>query len=173
MQKVKVSKIISYPNNPRRISKVDFDILKDSIFNNPEYFEARPLLLSDRTGQLVCIGGNQRLKVARELELGEVPCYIFQGLSEEKEKEILIRDNVSNGSWNWDTIANEWEVEELAMWGLDLPLDFEEEEEKPAKPKFTKNITLTYSIEEADRIEDELYKISSTLEQAVQILLQK
>jgi ParB-like chromosome segregation protein Spo0J len=173
MQKVKTSHVIPYPNNPRRISKFDFDILKDSILENTQYFEARPLLLSDRTGQLVCIGGNQRLKVARELEMKEVPCYIFHGLTEQKEREILIRDNVSNGTWNWDTIANEWEVEEVAQWGLNLPLDYEEEEKAPSKPKFTKNITLTYSIEEADRIEDELYRISSTLEQAVQILLQK
>jgi hypothetical protein len=103
----------------------------------------------------------------------EVPCYIFHGLTEQKEREIVIRDNVTNGSWNWDTIANNWEVVEVEQWGLHLPLDYEKEEKAPSKPKFTKNITLTYSIEEADRIEDELYKISSTLEQAVQILLQK
>jgi len=173
MLKVKTSEILPYPNNPRYISKFDFEILRESIQNNPEYFEARPLLLSDRSGQLVCIGGNQRLKVAQSLGMDEVPCYIFHNLTEEKEKEILIRDNISNGSWNWDAIANEWEIEEVAAWGLNLPLDYEEEEKAPAKPKFTKNITLTYSIEEADRIEDELYKISSTLEQAVQILLQK
>ena len=115
MLKVKTSQIIPYPNNPRRISKVDFDILKDSILENPQYFEARPLLLSDRTGKLICIGGNQRLKVARELEMKEVPCYIFHELSEQKEREILIRDNISNGSWNWDAIANEWEIEEVAQ----------------------------------------------------------
>jgi hypothetical protein len=35
-----------------------------------------------------------------------------------------VKDNVGFGEWDWDVLANEWNVEELAHWGLDLPLDF-------------------------------------------------
>jgi DNA modification methylase len=53
--------------------------------------------------------------------------------SDEKRKEFTIRDNVSYGEWDFDTLANEWDVEELTEWGLDIPDDFIEEEITEAK----------------------------------------
>lgn len=58
-------------NNPRQISKKDMEILKMSIKNNPEFLEARPLISSDRTGDLVTIAGNQRYKAAKALKMAE------------------------------------------------------------------------------------------------------
>ena len=87
-----------------------------------------------------------------------------------------IRLNANTGQWDWDSVANNFEIEEIADWGLNIPIEvFEDDEEEEIKPvkSHTKNITLTYSIEEADRIEAELYRVATTLEQAVQILIQK
>ena len=53
-------------NNPRTIKKKDFETLKKSVEENPDYFEARPIILSNRTGKLVIIAGNQRYKAARQ-----------------------------------------------------------------------------------------------------------
>ncbi len=47
-------------DNPRTISEGQLQKLKESIQKNPDYFEARPIILSDRTGHLVIIAGNQR-----------------------------------------------------------------------------------------------------------------
>lgn len=104
--------------NPRQISKENFEILKTSIKNNPDYFEARPVILSNRTGELVVIAGNQRLKAAKALGIAEVPTVLLEGLTEEREKEIIIRDNVENGEWDFDALANEWSDLPLNDWGI-------------------------------------------------------
>ena len=120
-----VSEIKELPNNPRTISKEDFDRLKDSIIDNPEYFEGRPLILSNRTGELVVLAGNQRLRAAKAVGMKEVPTIVLPGLTEEKEKEIIIRDNVSNGRWDMELLANDFDLQDLADWGVDVNIDAE------------------------------------------------
>ncbi|MBR2140899.1 MAG: ParB N-terminal domain-containing protein [Rickettsiales bacterium] len=107
-------------NNPRRITKENFDKLKQSIKDNPDYFEARPLIVSNRTGENVIIAGNQRYKASQQLGLEQVPCVVLEGLTEEKEKEIIIRDNVELGEWDYDILADEWDSDELNDWGVDM-----------------------------------------------------
>jgi DNA modification methylase len=128
MEYRKVSELKELSGNPRTIDTKQFDILVKSIEANKDYFEARPLILSDRTGQLIVLGGNQRLKAAKKLKLKEVPTYLLKDLTEEREKEIIIRDNVNNGIWDWDILANEWEAADLEKWGLDVPGFVEEPE---------------------------------------------
>ncbi|HEY4326366.1 MAG TPA: ParB N-terminal domain-containing protein [Mucilaginibacter sp.] len=108
-------------NNPRFIKDGDFAILCKSIKDNPEHFEARPLILSDRTGLLVVIAGNMRLRAAIHLGIKSVPTILLSGLTEEKEKEIIIRDNINNGEWNFDDLEKDWSDLPLSEWGLDLP----------------------------------------------------
>lgn len=120
-----VSEIKELPNNPRTISKEDFDRLKDSIIDNPEYFEGRPLILSDRTGELVVLAGNQRLRAAKAVGLKEVPTIVLPNLTEEKEKEIIIRDNVSNGRWDMELLANDFDLQDLENWGVEVNIDAE------------------------------------------------
>lgn len=121
-RKLKDLKLLN--RNPREINDRQFQTLCTSLQNNPDYFEARPLILSDRTGEHVIIAGNMRHRAAKKIGLKEVPTILLPGLTEEREREIVIRDNVSNGSWDWDVLSADWEVDELADWGLDVP-DFE------------------------------------------------
>lgn len=109
------------PGNPRTIKKDQFEKLKASIRDNADYFEARPLILSNRTGELVILAGNQRYKASKALGLKEVPTVLLEGLSEEREREIIIRDNVENGEWNIDMLANQWNPDDLISWGVELP----------------------------------------------------
>lgn len=106
-------------NNPRTISEAQFEILKTSIQENKEYFEARPIILSDRTGELVIIAGNQRYRAAQAVGLTEVPTYLLTGLTEEKEKEICVRDNIQSGRFDLEILANNFELENLIQWGMD------------------------------------------------------
>ena len=78
MEYRKLEDLRKLENNPRKISSEDFQILVKSIKDNPDYFEARPLLLSDRTGELVIIAGNQRYDAAKYLGLKEVPTYLLK-----------------------------------------------------------------------------------------------
>ena len=120
----KLDDLVKLENNPRKISQEQLDKLKESIERNPDYFEARPIILSDRTGELVIIAGNQRYEACRQLGVSEVPTVLMKGLTEEREREIVIRDNVSNGEWDMDALAD-WNVSELSEWGVDLPSEWE------------------------------------------------
>lgn len=119
-----LSELKKLDNNPRSITKEQLSKLKESIQQNPDYFEARPLILSDRTGELVIIAGNQRYDACIALGLTSVPTVLISNLTEEREREIIIRDNVNNGQWNMDVLANSWDADELKGWGMDFPDDW-------------------------------------------------
>lgn len=138
-----LSELVKLENNPRTIKKADFEKLKESIKSNPDYFEARPIICSDRTGKNVILGGNQRYEAAKALGLVEVPVIVLHGLDEAREREIVIRDNVNNGDWDFDILANEWDAEQLQEWGLDEVKPFKEIEEDEPDPVDDEN---TYSI---------------------------
>lgn len=93
--------------------------------------EKRPIVVNQ---DLICLGGNMRLKAAREAGLKEIWIDVADW-SEEKQREFIIKDNSGFGEWDWDILANEWNPEDLNDWGLDLPPMFEEEEEKEIKEK--------------------------------------
>ena len=124
-------------NNPRYIKEEDFERLCASVQNNPELFEAQPIILSDRTGELVIIAGNQRYRAAKEVGLKEVPTVLLTGLTEQKEKEIIIRTNITNGKWDYDRLANDdWNVDDLNDWGVDVSfLDPDEDEDNDDEDK--------------------------------------
>ena len=129
---IDINELVLMDNNPRKISKENFERLKKSLQNNQEFFEARPIICSNRTGQNIIIAGNQRYKAAKQLGMKKVPCVIMT-LSEEKEKEINIRDNVELGEWDFDILANEFNEEDLKDWGVDttgLMEDIEEQDEE-------------------------------------------
>ena len=127
MPKLKLSELKKLEWNPRTIKKEDLDKLTKSI----EKFwviEWRPFLVSNRTGENIIIWGNQRYEVCKKLGITEVPVHIMEWLTEEEEKEIIIRDNISNWEWDWDILANEWDKEDLEEWGLDVQFETVEPE---------------------------------------------
>ena len=124
MEYRKLSEIKKLEGNPRVIRDKEFKTLCNSIRDNSEYFEARPVILSNRTGELIIIAGNQRYEAAKSVKLKQVPTFLIEGLTELKEKEIIIRDNISNGDFNFDILANEWSDLPLVDWGVDLPEDW-------------------------------------------------
>ena len=110
------------PRNPRTMRKEKFDKLMKSIRDLPEMTEARDLLVYPHDGKFVVLGGNMRLRAYRELGWKEVPCCILpEGMPTDKLREIVIQDNNPFGETDWDMIANEWDIEELKDWGVDLP----------------------------------------------------
>lgn len=150
-----IAEIHELEGNPRVIKKDQFEKLKTSIKDNPDYFEARPCILSNRTGVLVVIAGNQRLRASRELGMTEVPTILLEGLTEEREREIIVRDNVENGEWDYDILANEWESEDLNDWGVDTPWTKEEPERTDVDADFN---VLKIEIEcETEEQQEEIY----------------
>ena len=126
MQIVKISKIKPNENNPRLIKDDKFKKLVKSIKTFPEMLELRPIVVND---DMVVLGGNMRLKACKEAGLKEVPIIKAENLTEEQQKEFIIKDNVGFGEWEWDILANEWDADLLEEWGLEgFPFDTETEE---------------------------------------------
>ena len=124
-EKVKIGKIKNNPNNPRLIKDDKFKKLVKSIKEFPEMLEIRPIVVDKDN---IVLGGNMRLRACQEAGLKEV--YILQAdkLTEKQQREFIIKDNVGFGEWDWDDLANEWDVDELEDWGLDLPVDLSVQE---------------------------------------------
>lgn len=123
VKKMLLKDIKPNPSNPRTIKDDSFKKLVKSIKEFPEMLEVRPLILNQEN---VILGGNMRFKAAREAGIKELPVKIVDW-SEDKQKEFIIKDNVSGGEWDWDILANEWDTELLDDWGLELPDRWEEE----------------------------------------------
>ena len=121
MQKVKLSDIRPNPNNPRVIKDDKFKKLVKSITDFPQMLELRPIVVND---DMIVLGGNMRLKALEHLGIEETFIIKASDLTDKQEQEFIIKDNVGYGEWDWDQLANEWDVEDLDEWGLDLPLDF-------------------------------------------------
>jgi DNA modification methylase len=122
VNKVKISQIKSNPNNPRLIKDDKFYKLVKSLEEDPDFCNVRPVVCNT---DMIVLGGNMRLKAAKELGWKEIPCEIVDW-SEEKQRAFTIKDNVGYGEWDWDMLANEWDAEQLNEWGLDVP-DFKAE----------------------------------------------
>jgi site-specific DNA-methyltransferase (adenine-specific) len=115
---VKLSEVKSNPNNPRIIKDDKFGKLVKSIKEFPKMLEIRPIVVN---ADMIVLGGNMRLKACKEAGLKEVPVIFADDLTEEEQKQFIIKDNVGFGEWDWDMIANEWDAAEIQDWGLDIP----------------------------------------------------
>lgn len=122
---LKVSEIKNNPNNPRLIKDDKFKSLVQSIKDFPEMLDTREVVVNK---DYIILGGNMRFKAAKEAGLKEIPVKIVDW-SEDKQRQFIIKDNVSGGEWDWDLLANEWDAEELDAWGLDTPDDWGEDKE--------------------------------------------
>jgi len=120
---VKPDEINLNPNNPRIIKNIKYKKLVKSIAEFPEMLEARPIVV-DESG--IVLGGNMRLKAARECNLEQIPIIRFTGLTAEQKKEFVIKDNASFGDWDWNILQYEWDITSLTDWGIDFNI-FEHE----------------------------------------------
>jgi site-specific DNA-methyltransferase (adenine-specific) len=119
---VPITSIKANKSNPRIIKDDKFKKLVKSIHEFPDMLNKRQLVCyTDTDGKYVVIGGNMRLKAAQELGLKELPILLADDWTQEQRDEFLIKDNVGFGEWDWDQLANEWDVKKLDEWGLDVP----------------------------------------------------
>lgn len=129
----KPSELTLLPQNPRKITKVEFERLVDSIRLNG-FWEHRPLALEEIDGKLMVLCGNQRLKAAKKLKLPQVPTILYSELTDDERKDLIMRDNINNGETDYNVLAVDpfWEGTNFEAMGLTIP---EEQEEKPKKKK--------------------------------------
>ena len=129
IKKMKLKDIKPNPNNPRVLRDDKFQKLKQSITEFPKMLSLRPMVIDENN---VVLGGNMRLRALQELGFTDVEeAWVKRSsdLTEEEKKRFIIADNVAFGEWDWDTLANDWEVVDLEAWGLEIP-QFENEAEE-------------------------------------------
>ncbi len=118
VEKIKVDKLISNPNNPRTINKDKFKKLKKSIKEFPKMLKIRPIVIDENN---IVLGGNMRLEALKSLGIKETYCVLESNLTQDEKEQFIIKDNVGFGDWNFDILANEWEIEKLDDWGVNVP----------------------------------------------------
>ena len=165
---VKITEIKSNPNNPRIIKDDKFKKLVKSIQEFPQMLKLRPIVVNK---DMVVLGGNMRLKACKEAGLKEVYILKADELTDEQQKEFIVKDNVGFGEWDWDMLANEWDTDKLEDWGLDLPIYFNDSDElgtdfslpEGDKAPF-QQMTFTLADEQAEQIKNAIADIKQTEE---------
>ena len=131
--------------NPRQLSKEQFKYLKDSI---SRFGLVDPIIINkNKDRKNIIIGGHQRTKVAKAMGIKDVPCLEID-LTYDKERELNVRLNKNTGDWDYDLLANNFDIEELHDWGFDekdlrlgdIEFDVDFEKEKKDIPKDLNNI---------------------------------
>jgi hypothetical protein len=141
-----IKDIKSNPNNPRIIKDEKFEKLKKSIKEFPKMMALRPMVINQDN---IVLGGNMRLKALKELGYTELPddwVKRAEDLTEEEARRFIIADNVGFGQHDWEMLANEWDSEELADWGLNA-----------------------FPFEDATELEEDLKDLSETIENLYRI----
>ena len=164
---VNISDIKLNPDNPRIIKDENFKKLVRSIRDFPEMLRIRPIVVND---DMMVIGGKMRLMACHVLKLTEIPVIKASELTEEQQREFIIRDNAHYGEWDFERLANEWDTEELIEWGLELPVfetdnDYGTEFNLPSGDKEPfQQMTFTLADEQAEQIKKAISDIKQTEE---------
>ena len=167
IQNVPINTVKANPNNPRIIKDDKFAKLVKSINEFPQMLNLRPIVVND---DMVVLGGNMRLKACKEAGLKEIPIIKASELTEQQQKEFIVKDNVGYGEWDWSDLANNWDSEQLEEWGLDIPgfSDVDDLGENFSLPDGDKapfqQMTFTLADEQAIQIKNAIDDIKSTEE---------
>ena len=166
---MKLKDIKPNPNNPRVIRDYKFQKLKQSISEFPKMLSLRPMVIDENN---VVLGGNMRLRVLQELgfnDIDEAWVKRSSDLTEEEKKRFIITDNVSFGEWDWDTLANDWDVVDLEAWGLEIPFyDEEVKQEESKEEEEFKTLELNFNAWDYKNVVARLKQIDSkSLESAL------
>ena len=117
-QYIDIKFIHQNPDNPRVVKDYKFKKLVRSIIEFPQMLELRPIVVNE---DFVVLGGNMRLKACIEAQIKDVPVLVADTLTKKQQQQFIIKDNSNFGEWDWDMLANTWDVDELKEWGLDVP----------------------------------------------------
>lgn len=137
--KINIKDLKPHPSNPRRLTKDQYNHLKISL--DKFGLIDKPIVNCDNT----IIGGHQRYMILKKDKAKEIECWMpDHPLTDDEVKELMVRLNRNTGEFDFDLLANDFELTDLLEWGfnaddLDLKsfdnIDLGEEEEKPKKLK--------------------------------------
>lgn len=117
-----IDRLKENPENPRTISKEKFEKLKNNLQNFPKMLELRPIVYNK---DFVVLGGNMRLKAIKELltekkiKLKDSYFKKAESLTKDEQDKFIVLDNQEFGDWDFDSLANLFNTDDLIEWGFD------------------------------------------------------
>ena len=161
---IKVSNIKNNPNNPRTIDEDKLEKLKRSIKSFPEMMEKRSMIcVTDVDGKLYPLGGNMRLRAIKDLGMKEIPkswVSMADEWTEEQRREFIIKDNASLGDWDLEDLQENWDLDLISEWGVDLELDEVEESTEKEQIDLSDDVNGFFEVivtADSEREQEEIY----------------
>lgn len=149
----KVKELKPNPENPRTITKEALDRLKRKIKRQG----FRSAIQVDNDG--IILGGNQRYHALMDMGYAESevavlkPCF---KMTEKERQEAIITDNLSDGDWNMEMVANQFNPDDLVEWGFDIP--WQEETNEEGEPEQIdiekKKVKVTFAYTDSHKVID-------------------
>ena len=179
---MKISEIKLNKKNPRLIKGDKFEKLKKSITEFPKMLELRPIIIDNDN---IILGGNMRYQALKDLGYKELPDNWVKKsseLSEEEKQRFIMVDNISYGDFDWDIIANEWDTEILADWGLDGAMEINQIENfETSNDVINRDITdilevrivVAKSIKDIEKLNDLLTFEKQTIDEDIRLKLSR
>lgn len=151
------------PKNPRYILEKGVEDLQNSIKDDPGYLMAHPLVLFPYAGAYVAIEGNMRREACVANGMIEVPALVLNPKTPvEKLIAYIMKGNISYGKFDYDILANEYVIEDLNYWGMELPeieVEPQAEPETDREPEVTITLKFRGHIDKFDLIKDRIETI--------------
>lgn len=194
------------PANPRLIKNDAFRHLLRSVAQFPQMLEKRPIAVTKDGKVYIALGGNQRTRALTQLktEINEpgflsryettqeaqnllidyfakgVPAVDCTDLTEDQQRRFIIADNLPFGEWDTDALANEWDVDELKEWGMDLPVwedsgvDYSDKNKEIDVDGFSDLLELKFKFDKEtySEVRDKLLSLGETIEAGLLNLLE-
>lgn len=133
VERRKLKSLKAFDRNPRQMDKTQEAQLSRSI---ERFGLAEPIVCTP--GGMI-IGGHQRVRVLKKRGATECDCYVpSRDLDDKEVEELCIRLNRNGGEFDYDALANDWDVHDLIDWGFapdDFVGDDVEVAKKEPKPK--------------------------------------
>lgn len=158
---VAIEDIVPLACNPRQIRAYDYDKLKEGI----EKFGLIDKLICNE--DMTLIGGHQRLAVLKDSNISKVDVWMPNRFLDVAEvKELCVRLNRNHGEFDFDLLANEFNVTDLLDWGFHADELGIELEEKPQKPQKYKIIIEFASLSDLDECSNKINDIMQDIDNA-------
>lgn len=163
----KIADLKPAPYNPRRLTEKQYKELRRSMEDLGDLGVAVVNMHPGREN--IIIAGHQRIRIAKDMGRKTFPC-LEVSFPPEKEKKANLRLNKTGGEWDFDLLANEFELDELLEEGFsekDLRLgvesaaaaDTHEAEEVELRPFKQTHVLLSFPPEKLLDVQDHLDRI--------------
>lgn len=110
--KVNTADLKPHEGNPRTITTRKFEFLKESIREFPDMLSLRPIIV-DMQNRILC--GNMRYRACVDLGITELLVKRVD-IPEERARELMVKDNLSYGDWDWDVLDFNWDMTKVEKW---------------------------------------------------------